>query len=267
MTGVRETLAVARYEFRMQIRKQSLWITVGLLACLLAAGRFGMGPRYAPAPSGAPAREVMTRWAFLFSVILPIAFGMALADRLLRDRRLRTAELLASLPPGPAGRLAGTWLGSVTATGTPALLAMLVAAGYEAVRRGDPATLGWGLAAFAAVLAPALVFVAGYALVCPLVLTAPLFRVLFVGYWFWGNLALPVTLPTLTGSLLTPVGSYAASWLLGTPVLQAGIPGPLPFLRPAPTTSAAAASIALLVVAGLLPLLAAGLLRTRRHPA
>lgn len=267
MTGVREMLAVCRYEFRMQIRKRSLWITIALLAGSLAAGRFGMGPRYAPAPPGAPAREVMTRWAFLFSVILPIAFGMALADRLLRDRRLHTAELLASLPPGPAGRLTGTFLGSVTATGAPALAAMLVAAGYETVRRGDPAMIPWGLAAFAAVLAPALVFVAGYALVCPLVLTAPLFRVLFVGYWFWGNLLLPATLPTPTGSLLTPIGSYAASWLLGTPVLHAGMAGPLPILRPVPTGSAAAGSVALLVISGLLPLLAAGLLRSRWRTA
>ncbi|MFC0505336.1 hypothetical protein [Micromonospora costi] len=267
MSGVRETLAVCRYEFRMQIRKRSLWITIALLAGSLAAGRFGMGPRYAPASPGAPAREVMTRWAFLFSVILPIAFGMALADRLLRDRRLRTAELLASMPPGSGGRLTGTFLGSVTATGAPALAAMLVAAGYETVRRGDPMMIPWGLAAFAAVLAPALVFVAGYALVCPLVLTAPLFRVLFVGYWFWGNLLLPATLPTPTGSLLTPIGSYAASWLLGTPVLHAGIPGPLSFLRPEPTGSAAAGSIALLVVAGLIPLLAAGLLRGRWRTA
>lgn len=267
MNGVREALAVCRYEFRMQLRKRSLWVTIALLAGLLAVGRFGMGPRYAPAAPGASAREVMTRWAFLFSVILPIAFGMALADRLLRDRRLHTAELLESLPSGPAVRLTGKFLGSVGATGTPALAAMLIAAAYEAIRRGDPATLGWGLVAFAAILAPALVFVAGYALVCPLVLSAPLFRVLFVGYWFWGNLLLPATLPTLTGSLLTPVGSYAASWLLGTPVLQAGIPGPLPFLRPEPSGSAAAASIGLLVIAGLLPLLVTGLWQTRRRTA
>lgn len=267
MTGMRETLTVARYEFRMQIRKRSLWITIALLAGLLAAGRSGMGPRYASAPSGAPAREVMTRWAFLFSVILPIAFGMALVDRLLRDGRLHTAELVESLPPGPAGQLTGRYLGSVTATGWPILLTLLIAAGYETVRRGDLAMIGWGFAAFAAVLAPGLVFVAGYALACPLILTAPLFRVLFVGYWFWGNLFLPATLPTLTGSLLTPMGSYAASWLLGETVLQAGIPGPLPFLRPEPTAAAAAASIVLLIVAGLLPMLVAGLLRTRRHPA
>lgn len=265
MTRVRETLAICRYEFRMQIRKRSLWITITLLAGLLAVARFGMGPRYAPAPPGAPPREVMTRWAFLFSALLPIAFGMALADRLLRSHRLHTAELLESLPPGPASRLTGTFLGSVGATGTPALAAMLVAACYEMVRRGDPTMIGWGLGTFAAILVPALVFVAGYALVCPLVLTAPLFRVLFVCYWCWGTMLLPSTLPTLNGSLLTPIGGYAASWLLDTPVLYAGISGPLPFLRPEPSASAAAASIILLVLAGLLPLLLAGLLRTCRR--
>ncbi|MGW0434855.1 hypothetical protein ACWDV4_20245 [Micromonospora sp. NPDC003197] len=260
-----EVLAVVRYEFRMQIRKRSLWITIALLTGLLAVARSGMGPRYAPPPPDASAREVMTRWAFLFVVIVPIGFGMALADRLLRDRRLRTSELLASLPIGVGGRLGGTYLGSVAATGTPALLAMLAAGGYEAVRRGDAAMLPWGVVTFALVLLPGLAFVAGFALVCPLFLSAPLFRVLFVGYWFWGNVLLPVTLPTLTGSLLTPIGGYATSWLLGTPVNHAGIPGPVSFLRPAPTAATAAASIALLVLAGLLPLLVAGLLQSRRR--
>ena len=121
-----------------------------------------------------------------------------------------------------------------------------------------------GVVAFGAILVPALVFVSGYALVCPLVLTAPLFRVLFVGYWFWGNLIVPAAMPTLTGSLLTPIGSYAASWLVGSPVLYAGVAGPLSFLRPAPTAVSGAASIALLILAGLLPLLAAGVVQARR---
>ena len=124
--------------------------------------------------------------------------------------------------------------------------------------------VGWGVVAFGAILVPALVFVSGYALVCPLVLTAPLFRVLFVGYWFWGNLIVPAAMPTLTGSLLTPIGSYAASWLVGSPVLYAGVAGPLSFLRPAPTAVSGAASIALLILAGLLPLLAAGVVQARR---
>ena len=260
-------MPVAWYEFRMQIRKRSLWITIVLITGLLAVARSGMGPRYASAPPGASAREVMARWAFLFVVLLPIGFGMVLADRLIRDRRLRTTELLASLPIGVGGRLGGKYLGSIAATGTPALLAMLAAAGYEAVRRGDVAMVPWAVVAFATVLLPGLAFVAGFALACPLVLTTPLFRVLFVGYWFWGNTLLPETLPTLTGSLLTPNAGYPTSWLLGTTVNYAGIPGPLSFLRPAPTGATAAASIVLLVVVGLLPLAVAGLLQTRRRAA
>ena len=33
---------------------------------------------------------------------------------------------------------------------------------------------------------------------------------MYVGYWFWGNMLAPSFLPSLTGTLLTPIGDYAA---------------------------------------------------------
>jgi len=258
-------LAVARYEFRMQVRKRSLWISSALLGGALVLVQGDRGPHSLPV--GTPAREVVGTWALLFAILMPLAYGMLLADRLVRDRKLRVEPLLESLPLGAAARLFGKYLGGVAACAVPGLVALLLAAVTELPKRHDPALLGWALVAFAVVTLPGIAMIAGFALVCPTFVTVPLFRVLFVGYWFWGNVLLPATLPTLTGSLLSPIGSYAASWLLGTPVLYAGIPGPLPVLRPEPTGSAAAASIALLVVAGLVPLLAVGLLRGRRRTA
>ncbi|MGI5486403.1 ABC transporter permease [Microtetraspora malaysiensis] len=254
--------AVCRYEFRMQIRKRSLWLSTAGLAVLIAFVQGDQGPRYLPAD--ADAARVMGSWALLFSMLLPIGFGMVLADRLVRDHRLGAASLLASLPTRPGALVAGKYAGSVAATAVPALLVLLVTAAGEFVHRGDPALFPSAVAAFAVVLLPGLAFVAAFALVCPLVLSAPLFRVLFAGYWFWGNLLGPNYLPSLTGTLLTPIGDYPASWLIGERALYAGAPGWLSFLRPEPGGGAALLSIVLLAVLATPPLVFASPLLARR---
>lgn len=252
-----------RYEFLMQIRKRSLWISSLLIVLLLVVTQGDRGPRYLPADL--PAREVMGTWALLLSILLPVGFGMALADRLVRDRRLGVTNLLDSLPAGTSARLTGRYLGSAAATGVPGLVAMFVAAGFEFADRRDPALLLWAPVAFALVLLPGLAFVAAFALTVPLLVSAPLFRVLFVGYWFWGNMLPPAMMPSLTGSLLTPLGDYPASWLLDEPVLYAGAHGWLGFLRPDPDAAAAALSIVLLLLLSLAPLALTGTLLSRRR--
>ncbi|MDG4826091.1 hypothetical protein O7635_29940 [Asanoa sp. WMMD1127] len=247
-------LAVARYEFRMQARKRSLWIAALLLGGALVVLQGDRGPRSLPV--GTPVREVMGTWALLFSILMPLAYGMLLADRLVRDRKLRVEPLLESLPLGPASRLLGKYLGGVAACALPGLTALLIAAVTELPKRHDPALLGWALVAFAVVTLPGIAMIAGFALVCPTIVSVPLFRVLFVGYWFWGNMLAPAFLPTLTGTLLTPIGDYAATWMLdnGAIALFAGTPGFLPFLSPDPSAATAAASVATIVLCGLIPL-------------
>ncbi|MEV4622200.1 hypothetical protein AB0J74_26250 [Asanoa sp. NPDC049573] len=247
-------LAVARYELRMLARKRSLWISAALLGGVLVLLQGERGPRSLPA--GTPAREVMATWALLFSILMPLAYGMLLADRLVRDRKLRVEPLLESLPHASATRLAGKYLGGVAACALPGLGALLVAATVEVGYRHDPFLFVWALVAFAMVTLPGIAMVAGFALVCPIVVSAPLFRILFVGYWFWGNMLAPGLLPSLTGTVLTPIGDYAATWLLGDdgPALFAGSPGWLTFLRPDPSGATAAVSIAVIILCGLIPL-------------
>jgi hypothetical protein len=265
MRGTSALLAVVRYEFRMQIRRWSLWLAVTLLCGLLAVTQGDRGPAHLP--DTASAGEVMAGWALLLGIMAPLGCGMVLADRLVRDQRLRTAALLESLPVGQGCLLAGKYLGGLAASATPVLLLMLAAGGYESLHRGDPRLLGWAVLAFVVVMLPGLAFVAGFALACPLVLSSPLFRVLFVGYWFWGNMLSPEFLPSLTGTLLTPVGDYPASWLLGERALYAGVPGWLSFLRPEPSAASALTSVLLLLLGGLLPLLLTGVVRSRRRTA
>lgn len=154
--------------------------------------------------------------------------------------------------------MAGKYLGGTMATGLPILLVMLIAGCFEAVHRGSPTMLGWALVAFSLVMLPGLALASGFAVICPMVITAPLFRVLFVGYWVWANLVGPEMLPSTSGTLLAPIGDYSASWLSGDQVLYAGDDGWLAFLRPDVTAGNALLSAGLLTVVGLLPVLLAG---------
>src|SRR5689334_8342511 len=90
-------LGVARYEFRMQIRRPSLWITFAVLAAyafLVATG--------GPATYFQAIHHGLTHFSLLQVVasntsagqqVLPIAIGCLLADRLKRDRRTKVDEL------------------------------------------------------------------------------------------------------------------------------------------------------------------------------
>lgn len=252
-----------RYEFLMQIRKRSLWLSTAVLALAMVVLQGERGPRYAPPDT--PARIVMTNWAVLLTILLPIGFGMVLADRLVRDRRLGVGRILDSLPTGPRALVAGKYLGSVAATAVPSLAALLLAAVVEFAARRDVALFGWAMVAFALVMVPGLLFVGAFAVVTPMLITAPLFRVLFVGYWFWGNMLSPLFLPSLTGTLICPIGDYAASWLLGQTALYAGTDGILPWLRPEPGAAAAGASIGALLLLALIPVLLVGPALYRRQ--
>lgn len=260
---VRQVAAIGRYEFLMQVRKRSLWLVTAALAALsvIVQDRH-TNPLYIA--DGVPGAEVLARWSVMFGLLLPIAFGFVLADRAVRDYRLGTAHLLDSLPPGAGARMAGKYLGGVAASGLPILLAMLVVGGYESAHRGSLAMLGWALVAFALVLLPGLLFVAGFALTCPMLVTAPLFRILFVGYWVWASMVGPDMLPSTSGTLLAPIGAYPASWLAHERLLFVGEAGWLSFLRPAPGVVATVVGSALLIGLGLLPVLVAGRIIERR---
>lgn len=260
MTAFRACL---RYEALMQLRKRSLWITVAALAALTAvvSGHNLVDVFAQPDPAAA-----MTLAGQLVMLLLPVGFGALLADRFVRDEQLNVRQVLDATPAGLDQRLIGKYLGACLAGSVPVVgIYLLVAAAYV-VRHGDPAALGYALAMVALVLVPALSFVAAFAMLCPLLIPAPLFRVLFVGYWFWANLVHPTHMPTLNGTFLRPVNGYAVdTLLLSSPGELAGpVPGAaLNLLRPTPTPAAAWLSLAVLLTAAALALVGARALLAR----
>jgi hypothetical protein len=260
------------YEFRMQVRKRSVWIvpalTVGLF--LLIGGSL-LRDLFDPNERPAEARTAVAGLAVQVHALLSIGYGCLLADRLIRDDRLRVAAVLDSTPAPPGARLVGKYIGAAAATAVPILTVYFGLAAAYAVDTGAPHALGWALATSAVVIVPGLLFVAAFALAVPLVMPAPLFRVMFVGYWLWGNVVAPDMMPTLARTLIHPLGGYPLDALLdfhgieGDDTWAGPVPGAtLNFLRPDSTPATAWLSIAVLLVLAAAALAGAHAVRARR---
>lgn len=264
--------ASLRYEFRMQVRKRSVWIVPAVtIALFLLIGGSLLRDLFDPNERPAEARTAVLGLALQVHALLSIGFGCLLADRLVRDDRLRVAPILDATPAGPVARLLGKYLGTTAATAVPIFVVYLGFTVAYAVNTGRPGALGWALAACGVVFVPGLLFVAAVALAVPLVMPAPLFRVLFVGYWLWGNLVGPAMMPTLAGTLIHPLGGYPFDALLhfrgieGDQPLAGPVPGAtLNFLRPDPTPATAWLSIAVLLALAAAALASGHALRARR---
>ncbi|HEY7908325.1 MAG TPA: hypothetical protein VIC60_05595 [Thermomicrobiales bacterium] len=241
-----------RYEFRMQIRRPAVWITLLIMSLICFTGLrnpWHYGTR-------TPLDTVIGEWAVVVNAFLPIGFGILLTDRLVRDRRLHVDELLDTATTSLGARLWGKYLGATLATIAPMFLVYLAGIGYVVAKWGDLRVAPLALAAFAAVNVPGLLFVAAFSVAMPVVVWVPFYQFLFIGYWFWGNLLSPTYgIPTLSDTPLTPLGGWAAAGLFhsqGT------------FGREI-TAWQGAVSIALLLVGAALPIIAAQWYLRRRQ--
>lgn len=207
-----------RYEFRMQVRRKALWITFLLFSLALLNLTFSPWTHWS---EGLKVPHLVANWSLSVQFLHPIAFGILLADRLPRDRRTKVEELLDTLPASLGSRFLGKYLGATLATLVPLILIYVAGIAYIAVSRGDLSALPLGLAAFATINLPGLLFVAAFSVSCTAVLWIPLYQFLFVGYWFWGNL-IPTSprggnmMPTLSHTILTAFGEYMANGFFGT---------------------------------------------------
>ena len=203
---------VILYEFRMQVRRKAIWILTGFFFSLTLF--VSQGPWQFP--NGMLVAQILLDWTSEMQILMPIAFGLLLADRLPRDCLFRTDELLESLPSSSATRFLGKYFGATLATLVPLFLIHAAGIVYIAVDQGSAGAVLLGLAMFATASLPGLLFVATFSVSCPVVLWVPLYQFLFVGYWFWGNLKSPGgPIPTISGTWLTPYGDYMRNGFFG----------------------------------------------------
>lgn len=234
--------AVAIYEWKMQMRRPALWIVLLIFALPIFA-RGDTNPWDIGRHTGA--LTVAAEWAYSLMLLLPVGYGICLADRVRRDAPLR--DLLHSTGAAPELHLLGKYLGTALASAVPIALGYAAGLLVALVRFGDPGLIPAGVAAFALICLPGLLFVAAFSIVVPIWIPVPLYAPLLAGYWIWGNL-LPasVGIPTLSGTVLTPLGAYVKT-VLG---------GPSGATVAAATPTLAALSVALLLTGAALALLA-----------
>lgn len=203
------------YEFRMQIRRRTLWITMSLFI-LFFIGIFARSPlsRIIQMMIHVPLLQVVVYWTQITNYVLPIAVGVMLADRLPRDRRTKVDELFMAMPGALSVRLAGKYLGSAVATILPVFAFYCIGVGFIVYETHNALAILLALVTFAVIALPGLLFVAAYSVACPAVLWVPLYQFLFVGYWFWGNFEIR-SIPSLSYTILTPIGRYASQGIFG----------------------------------------------------
>lgn len=211
------------YEFRMQIRRPLLWI-IQFLAVLLVVGLLSRTPGFLDSIihlQNTPILVSVVTWTNLINYILPIAAGMLIADRLPRDQRTKTQELLTSTPGSLSGRLFGKYLGCTLATWLPICLLYCLGIGVILLETGTLLVLPLALETFAAIGVPCILFVGACSIALPAVIRVPLYQFLFLGYWLWGNLYGPKSIPTISGTLLTPAGGYMSQGFFGLTLFHA----------------------------------------------
>src|SRR5262245_52200002 len=110
--GMTAFAATASYELRMQLRKPAIWIATaipfGLFAVLAMMGTQNMDRLTQDTNPKTWMAESMG-W---FTPLLAMVFGIVLADRLVRDRKLGVASLLDVTPSNRSARLLGKYLGA-----------------------------------------------------------------------------------------------------------------------------------------------------------
>ena len=208
---------VVKYEFLMQVRRPVLWITfLGLGLLFVRIGRGGPFSYIATNPFHLSSLTLAAEWTRNLMFVFPIAIGVLLADRLARDRRRKMEELLLTLPSATNTRMLGKYLGSTLATIIPLFLYDCIGIGSMLFSSHNLMVIPDGLLTFAAVALPGLLFVSAFSIACPAIMWVPLYQLLFIGYWFWGNiLGTTSLLPSLSTTILTPVGGYMASGFFG----------------------------------------------------
>lgn len=257
MVRLPEFAGAFRAEFLMQIRRVSVWVTIGLLSLIIFALWYGLAsdslhPHYSPEQHvwvPASQSDAVLGWAQLMAMFLPLGVGLVLADRLARDRKLRVDELLDTQPGSAGARLVGKWLGSALATFVPVVMIYGVVIVYIIIQAPGLGGLGLAAAAFAAVLLPGLLFVAGFSVAIPAVVKVPVYQFLFTGYWFWANLMSPkIGIPSIVGTMLNAAGPWAQEGIFNFQWT---------FLRLHATSAQGFLSIALLSGLGILAITAA----------
>jgi ABC-2 type transport system permease protein len=212
MYAIKTFWGVFRYEFLMQIRRRSIWIAFACMTVLLVRivpdVSFNSGTL-----ASMPLLQVAATITLATSWLAPLGVGIFLADRLPRDRSMGVEELLSTLPGSLSSRMLGKYFGSLFAVMVPAFLMYCLVIGALVYFTRSVLVIPYALLCYSVIVLPGILFVAAFSLACTSVMWVPLYQFLFFGYWFWGNMFAGAGLPSLSKTILTPIGSFIGAGL------------------------------------------------------
>lgn len=203
-------IGTARHEFKMSIRRPGFWIAYVLLSLFYIISVL--------TPSMDRPGDVITLdkiWpeaghlVFMYNIFMPILAGILSADRLQRDFRNGVRELQRSTSISIPVYILAKYMGVLASTLLPMFLVVIISGIALIMSDLAPLSIIWPLLlAFFSIAVPAHVFVVAFSLACPVVIPLRIYQVLFIGYWFWGNLLSPKAFPTISDTVLNAVGQY-----------------------------------------------------------
>jgi hypothetical protein len=248
----------------MQVRRKSLWVAAVVLGALSAAiVGANVVPHTANLPANVTHSNVTLNLITSIGYVVTLVVGLLLADRSSRDRTTRVGELLDTTPASKLARLLGKYLGNVLVMLALTLLCWFAGMGLVVARWHDATVLPVALAGFALLVAPPVLFVAAFSIACTTVLWPPLYQFLFVGYWLWSSLQPGGPIPTLDGTVLSPLERLALTGIFHfAPFRTSDIS-----YYPAASVWLGIANIAVLLASGTLALLVAWQIERRRPAA
>jgi ABC-2 type transport system permease protein len=209
-------LGVLKYEFKMQIRRRSLWFAFACFAFLIIRTVLNGFNNPERLPINMPLVRMVAYLTIITNWLAPLGVGIFLADRLPRDRRTKVEELLNTLPGTLSTRLAGKYLGSTLAVLVPAFAMYCIVVGTIIYYTHNVLAIPIALLTYLTIVIPGILFIASFSLACTSIMWVPLYQFLFVGYWFWGNLFSPeIGIPTLSPTILTPIGGFISAGFFG----------------------------------------------------
>ncbi|HLQ11441.1 MAG TPA: hypothetical protein VK134_07550 [Ktedonobacteraceae bacterium] len=207
---------VIRYEFKMQARRRLLWVVFAGIALIMLSTLPGNLINPEQYSRGMTLLQQVASVTVNINWLPVIGIGVFLADRFPRDRSYRVDELFESTAGTLNTRLAGKYLGCLLATLLPAFLAYCFVMILLAYFKHTLWVLPLSLVTYTTIVVPGVCFVAAFTLACTSLMWVPLYQFLFIGYWFWGNMLGPkIGLPTLAGTILTPIGSFIGAGIFG----------------------------------------------------
>ncbi len=232
---------VVKYEFLMQIRRRTLWIAYGGFMLLLLRVAISAFNNPEQPVRSLPLLQLVATITVQLNWLPALGIGIFLADRFPRDRSHKVDELFEAMPGTLRSRLSGKYFGSVLASIVPAFLTYCLFIGFLGVYEHSLLVFPFALLAYSVIVLPGILLVAAFTLSLTSILWVPLYQFLFVGYWFWGNMLGPSAgIPTLSGTVLTPIGSYICAGLFGV--------DPMNWTRGATPLEGAASLVVLLII-------------------